>query len=279
MPARSSSPITSPGAEPGRGVDQPSARHDLRHGLDAEPPDAGGAGELGDRPAVVAAVADLQVAERVEVGAELLRAGHLLGDPVDAFAPTPPPVGVVRGGDERLAEEAAGEDRDVLVEHAPEVVQPPVRTSAQRLEPLGLVDVVEHPELVVGAERRRPPAGSAGVASLRRPRLAEAREERQAAVDEDRLPGDVGGVVAGEEAVTPAISSAVAGAPHRDVLLDLRALHGVVDPGAVDRGDRRARADPVDADAAAGVLERERAGQVLHPALADASSRGSSASG
>src|SRR5829696_9461091 len=55
-----------------RGVDEPAARDDLRHGLDAEPRDAGGPGELGDAPAVVAAVADLQVAERVEVRAELL---------------------------------------------------------------------------------------------------------------------------------------------------------------------------------------------------------------
>ena len=45
--------------------------------------DARGAGELGDGPAVVAAIADLQMAERVEVGAELLGAGDLLGDPVD----------------------------------------------------------------------------------------------------------------------------------------------------------------------------------------------------
>src|ERR671918_434371 len=38
----------------------------------------------------------------------------------------------------------------------------------------------------------------------------------------------------------------------------------------VDRGDRGAGANGVDADAAAAVLERERSGQVLHPALADA---------
>ena len=65
-------------------VDQPAARDDLRHRLDAEPPDTGIARELGHAVAAVAAVADLKVAERVEMRAELLGAGHDLGDPVDA---------------------------------------------------------------------------------------------------------------------------------------------------------------------------------------------------
>src|SRR4051794_11859940 len=47
-------------------------------------------------------------------------------------------------------------------------------------------------------------------------------------------------------------------------------LDGIVDPGAVDRGDRGAGRNVVDADAAAGELERERPGQALHTALADA---------
>ena len=127
-----------------RDVDEPAARDDLRHGLDAEPADAGRAGQLGDAAAVVAAVADLQVAERVEVGAELLRAGDLLGDPVDPVLPDAAAVGVVGRGDERLAEEAAGEDRDRLVEHAAEVVQPALADEAERLQALGLVHVGEH---------------------------------------------------------------------------------------------------------------------------------------
>ena len=44
----------------------------------------------------------------------------------------------------------------------------------------------------------------------------------------------------------------------------------IVDPRPVDRGDRGAGSEPVDADTPAGVLQRQRAGQVLHPALADA---------
>jgi hypothetical protein len=47
-------------------------------------------------------------------------------------------------------------------------------------------------------------------------------------------------------------------------------LDGVVRPGTVDRGDGGAGADAVDADPAARVFERERPGQVAHPALADA---------
>src|SRR4051795_11485716 len=104
--------------------------------------------------------------------------------------------------------------------------------------------------------------------SLRRPRAQEAREQGQPAVDEDRLAGDVGGHVAGQEARDAGHLVGVAGALHRDVLLDLRPLDRVVDPRTVDRRHRRAGADAVDADPAAGVLERERAGEVLHPALA-----------
>jgi hypothetical protein len=62
------------------------------------------------------------VAERVKVRAELLRRRDLLGDPVDAVLPDAHAVGVVGRSDERLAEEAAGEGRDRLVEHAAEVV-------------------------------------------------------------------------------------------------------------------------------------------------------------
>ena len=59
-----------------RDVHEPAAGHDLGHRLDAESLDARGARELGDAPAVVAAIADLQVAEGVQVGAELLGAAR-----------------------------------------------------------------------------------------------------------------------------------------------------------------------------------------------------------
>ena len=108
---------------------------------------------------VVAAVADLQVAERVEMGAELGRSRDDLGDPVDLVLADAAHVGVVRGGDERLVERPAGEDRHVLVEDAAEVVQPSLAHRGERLEPLRRVDVVEHAELVVRPERRRPPGG------------------------------------------------------------------------------------------------------------------------
>ena len=83
-------PITSPGPS-GGDVDQPAAGHDLRHRLGAEPLDPVGARELGDAPAVVAAVADLQVAQRVEVRAELLVPAICSVIQLTRFAPRPPP--------------------------------------------------------------------------------------------------------------------------------------------------------------------------------------------
>ena len=142
-----------------RDVDEEAARDDLRHGLDAEVRDARGHGDLRDAVAVVRAVADLQVAERVEVGAELRRSRDDLGDPVHPVLADAAHVRVVRGGDERLVERPAGEDRHALVEHAAEVVEPALANRRERLEALRRVDVVEHPDLVVGAERRRPPRG------------------------------------------------------------------------------------------------------------------------
>ena len=62
-------------------------------------------------------------------------------------------VGVVRGRDERLAEEAAGEHGDVLVEDAAEVEQATLADEGERLEALRLVHVVEHAELILGSER------------------------------------------------------------------------------------------------------------------------------
>ena len=73
-------------------------------------------GELADGPAVVAAISDLQMAQRVEVRAELLRARYVLRDPVDAVAAQAALVDVMGGADERLAEVASGEGGDGLVE-------------------------------------------------------------------------------------------------------------------------------------------------------------------
>jgi hypothetical protein len=98
------------------------------------------------------------MAERIEVGAQLHRPGHDLGHPVDlVLADRGDGVRVVCGRDERLAEVAAGEDRDRLVEDAAEVVHAPMPHRGEGLQALRLVDVVEHPDLVAGAERRRPP--------------------------------------------------------------------------------------------------------------------------
>ena len=150
-------------AADGRHVDQPSASDDLRHRFCSEPLDAGRVGDLRDGAAVVAAVSDLQVAERVDVRAELLRRADLLGDPVDAVVAEPAlHVRVVGGGDERLAEEPAREHGHVLVQHPAEVVQPAFADQGERLAALRLVDVVEHAVLVVLAERRWPPAPTRG---------------------------------------------------------------------------------------------------------------------
>ena len=67
--------------------------------------------------------------QRVKVRAELLGARQLLGDPVDAIGSQPAGVLVVRGGDQRLAEVAPGKHRHVLIEHPPQVVHSPERTS------------------------------------------------------------------------------------------------------------------------------------------------------
>src|SRR5438128_2390876 len=73
------------GAEPaGRDVDEQTSRDDLGDGLDAELAHPGGRGDVVDASAVVRAIADLQVAERVEVRPELSRPRDDLGDPVHA---------------------------------------------------------------------------------------------------------------------------------------------------------------------------------------------------
>src|SRR5439155_25499840 len=84
------------------------------------------------------------------------------------------------------------------------------------------------------AWRRRCGAARRARGLLRRPWRGEARVQRQAAVDEDGLAGDVGRLVAGEEAGDAGHLVGGAGAAQRDVLLDLAGLDGVVDPRAVD---------------------------------------------
>ena len=64
-------------------AERPGEPHAV-HRLDAEAIHSGRACELGDAPAVVAAIADLQVAQGVEVRTDLLGSGDLLCDPVDA---------------------------------------------------------------------------------------------------------------------------------------------------------------------------------------------------
>ena len=97
--------------------------------------------ELADREAAIAVIAHLQVGERVEMGPELHRPGHDLGDPVDIVLPhAAARVGVVRGGHERLLEVTAGEDGHALVEHVPQVVRPTVFHQRQRVGAFGVVD-------------------------------------------------------------------------------------------------------------------------------------------
>src|SRR5213076_3247652 len=92
---------------------------------------------VADAPAVVAAVSDLEVAERVDVRPELHRPRHDLGHPVDAvLADRHRLVGVVRGRHERLAEVAAGEDWRLLVEDLAEVVDAALADEPERLEAL-----------------------------------------------------------------------------------------------------------------------------------------------
>src|SRR3954453_919048 len=92
------------------------------------------------------------MAERVDVGPQLLRAHNLLGDPVDLVLAHATAVGVMGGGDERLAEEPAREGRDGLVEHVAEIEEAAVTHERQRLAALGRVDVAQHPDLRAHSE-------------------------------------------------------------------------------------------------------------------------------
>jgi hypothetical protein len=62
-------------------------------------------------------------------------------------------IAVMGGGDQRLAEIAPRECGHVLVEYAPKVVKAPLAHKPHRRGPRPVGDVVEHPELVVIAER------------------------------------------------------------------------------------------------------------------------------
>ena len=92
---------------------------------------------------------------------QLHRPGDVLDHPVDLVLAQPvatvPCVCLVGGRDERLAEVTPWEHRNVLVENVPEVVDPSLAHRLQGLEALRVGDVVEHPNLVVGAEGRGPP--------------------------------------------------------------------------------------------------------------------------
>ena len=230
-------------------VDEPAARDDLGHRLDAQPRHPRGRG-VGQREAVVAGVTHPQVAEGVEVRAELHRRADDLLAPVHAVLARAPAPGWARasGGSGARGRPGCPRAAPGRGRRAGPRARAPSPPPAWRRR--------------CGAGRRAPQRRS-----FRRPWLTEARVQGQAAVDEDRLPGDVRGVVAGQEARHPAHLVGRAGTAHRDVTLDLLLLDRVVDPGRVDRGDGRARADAVDADPAVGVLEGQRAGQVHHPAL------------
>nr|WP_240755828.1 hypothetical protein [Nocardioides iriomotensis] len=139
----------------GRRVHEPAAGHQLRHRLGPELARAPVLGELADVQAVVAAVADLEVVQHVEVGPELGRGRDRLDDPVDPVVPQTAggTVNVVGGGDQRLPEVPAREHRHALVEHPAEVVHPAGPHEGERVAPLRVGDVVEHADLVLGTER------------------------------------------------------------------------------------------------------------------------------
>src|SRR6516165_5258356 len=107
----------------------------------------------------------------------------------------------------------------------------------------------------------------AGDVSFRGPRCLERGVQGEAAVNEERLPGDVRGLVRAEEGNGGRHLVGAARPAHRDVAFHHAPLDGVVDPGPVDRGHGGARADAVDPYSSRGVLECERAGEVLHAAL------------
>jgi hypothetical protein len=67
----------------------------------------------------------------------------------------------VRCRHERLVKGATGKRRDVFVENAPQIEEPAMTYEFERSQTLRVVDVVEHPELVVRSEPGGPPVSSA----------------------------------------------------------------------------------------------------------------------
>jgi hypothetical protein len=142
-------------------VHEEPSRDDLRDGLGAQSVRAPVLRQLRDRVPVVGAVADLQVTQTVEVRAELLGRVLHADHPVHAVVTDPTTVLVMGRGDERLVEVPSREYGHVLVEHVREVVHPTLAHEPESGGALGVVDVVEHPDLVVGPELRGPPGGGA----------------------------------------------------------------------------------------------------------------------
>ena len=115
--------------------------------------------------------------------------------------------------------------------------------------------------------------------SLRRPGGLESRVQRQPAVDEQRLAGDVGGLVGAQERgdrghLLRVARRGASGCGSRPSPLDR-----VVDPRPVDRGDGRTRADAVDPDAARRRTPAPACGSGSASRPWTPSSRGTAASG
>src|SRR6516165_5193289 len=107
----------------------------------------------------------------------------------------------------------------------------------------------------------------AGDVSFRGPRGLERGVQGEAAVNEERLAGNVRGLVRAEEGNGGRHLLRAARPPHRDVAFHHAPLNGVVDPGPVDRGHGGARADRVDPYVPRGVFEGQRVSEVLHAAF------------
>src|SRR6516165_3752313 len=120
---------------------------------------------------------------------------------------------------------------------------------------------------VVVDEKSRPAAACYSAVSFRGPRGLERGVQGEAAVDEQRLAGDVRGLVRAEEGNGGRHLLGAARPPHRDVAFHHAPLDGVVDPGPVDRGHGGARADRVDPYVPRGVFEGQRVSEVLHAAF------------
>src|SRR6266567_7578658 len=116
-----------------------------------------------------------------------------------------------------------------------------------------------------GAMAHRPGPDGAGL--LRGPGGLERGIQGEAAVDEERLAGDVRGLVRAQECSGRRHLLGASRPAHRDVAFYHAPLDRVVNPGPVDRGDGRAGADAVDPYPARRVLQGQRPGEVLHAAL------------